>query len=178
MTLIDQHRRAWLLFGLYCALLFPLGSVAVEAKKDRCEGTKKQRKQKLEKREITDNQLEEMIAQYKQEIEADYGQMNQAAFRRLEREYEEHKKSGAPFAFIGTDEAYASVVEFYANPDPKWVRKRKGFVWLPSRVSMMFDRQHMRALQELGRKMGADPSSWQTEIPDAYTVEGNWLSSD
>jgi predicted acylesterase/phospholipase RssA len=42
----------------------------------------------------------------------------------------------------------------------------------------MFDREHMRALQELGRQMGADPSSWQTEIPDAYAVEGDWLSSD
>ena len=42
----------------------------------------------------------------------------------------------------------------------------------------MFDQQHMLALQELGRKMGADPSSWGTEIPDAYTVEGNWLGLD
>ena len=187
MTSIDQNRRAWLLVGLCFALLFPLGSV--EAKKDRCEGTKKQRKQKMDEREITVEQLEEMIAQYKQEILADYEQMGQVALRRLEREYEEHKKSGAPFvydilvlsgggakgafgsgflegwgtitstsharpefdmvtgvstgsliapfAFIGTDEAYSSVVEFYANPDPDWVRKRKGIVWLPSRVSMM-----------------------------------------
>jgi predicted acylesterase/phospholipase RssA len=189
MTSIDQPRRPWLLVGLCFALLFPLGSVAVEAKKDRCEGTKKQRKQKMEKREITDERLEEIIAQYKQEILADYAQLNQMALRRLEREYEEHENSGAPFvydilvlsgggakgafgsgflegwgsitsvsharpefdmvtgvstgaliapfAFIGTDEAYASVVEFYANPEPHWVRKRKGIAYLPSRVSMM-----------------------------------------
>jgi len=189
MTLIDPHRRAWLLVGLCFALVFPLGSVAVEAKKDRCEGTKKQRKQKMEKREITDEQLAEMIAQYKQEIVAEYEQVSQVVFRRLEREYEEHKNSGAPFvydililsgggakgafgsgflegwgaitsgsharpefdmvtgvstgaliapfAFIGTDEAYASVVEFYANPNPRWVRKRKPITLLPSRVSMM-----------------------------------------
>ena len=189
MTSINQRRRAWLLFGLCFALLFPLGSVTAEAKKDKCEGTKKQRKQKMEKREITDEQFAEMIAQYKQEIVADYKQMSQVAFRRLEREYEEYKKSGAPFvydililsgggakgafgsgflegwgtitsasharpefdmvtgvstgaliapfAFIGTDEAYASIVEFYANPDPDWVRKRKGIAYLPGRVSMM-----------------------------------------
>ena len=188
MTSIDHNRRAWLLVGLCSALLFPLGSVAVEAKKDRCEGTKKQRKQKLEKREITDEQLEEMIAQYGQRLVADYERMSQVVLRRLEREYEEHEKSGAPFvydilvisgggakgafgsgflegwgtitsasharpefdmvtgvstgaliapfAFIGTDEAYANIVEFYANPDPDWVRKRKGISYLPSRVSL------------------------------------------
>jgi predicted acylesterase/phospholipase RssA len=57
------------------------------------------------------------------------------------------------------------------------------FVSIPNdapekKTKEMFDQQHMRALQELGRKMGADPSSWQTEIPDAYTVEGDWLGSD
>jgi hypothetical protein len=42
----------------------------------------------------------------------------------------------------------------------------------------MFDQEYMRALQSLGRAMGADPSSWQDQVPDAYAVEGNWLRSD
>jgi hypothetical protein len=78
-----------------------------------------------------------MIAQYKQEVLMDYERMSQVVLRRLEREYEEHEKSGAPFAFIGTDEAYASVVELYANPEPNWVGKRKDIAYLPGRVSMM-----------------------------------------
>ena len=32
----------------------------------------------------------------------------------------------------------------------------------------MFDRDYMIALEDLGRKMGADPSSWLTEIPSVY----------
>jgi predicted acylesterase/phospholipase RssA len=32
----------------------------------------------------------------------------------------------------------------------------------------MFDRDYMIALEDLGREMGADPSSWKTEIPSAY----------
>ena len=57
MSSIVKHRRVWLLIGLCFALLFPLGSGVVEAKKDKakskCEGTKKQRKQKMAKRDIT-----------------------------------------------------------------------------------------------------------------------------
>jgi predicted acylesterase/phospholipase RssA len=192
MTVTQRHGKTWRILGLCLVLLFPLSAGVVEAKKEKpgkCEGTKKQRKQKMDEREITEQQLADMIAQYKQEILADYEQMKQTVFRRLETEYEEHKTTGAPFvydililsgggakgafgsgflegwgtvtssgferpefdmvtgvstgaliapfAFIGTDEAYASVVDFYANPDPNWVRKRKGIAYLPSRVSMM-----------------------------------------
>ena len=42
----------------------------------------------------------------------------------------------APFAFIGTEAAYASVADFYANPDKKWVKKR-GILYLnPKHVSL------------------------------------------
>lgn len=36
---------------------------------------------------------------------------------------------------------------------------------LPEMKDGMFDQAYMRALVELGRKMGADPSSWHTESP-------------
>ena len=32
----------------------------------------------------------------------------------------------------------------------------------------MFDKEYMLGLEELGRTMGADPSSWTKEIPSAY----------
>jgi predicted acylesterase/phospholipase RssA len=35
----------------------------------------------------------------------------------------------------------------------------------------MFDREYMRALQEFGHEMGADPSSWVDEIPTAFRGE-------
>jgi len=35
----------------------------------------------------------------------------------------------------------------------------------------MFDRDYMVALEELGKKMGADPSSWNTHVPQIYTFE-------
>ena len=33
----------------------------------------------------------------------------------------------SPFATIGTDEAYTSVADFYANPEKNWIRKRGTF---------------------------------------------------
>jgi len=42
----------------------------------------------------------------------------------------------------------------------------------------MFDKEYMLALEDLGRRMGADPSSWRTEVPSAFRVEGGWPDSD
>ena len=42
----------------------------------------------------------------------------------------------------------------------------------------MFAKEYMLGLADLGRKMGADPSTWQTAIPSAYRVETEWLSTD
>jgi len=41
----------------------------------------------------------------------------------------------APFAFVGTDEACATVEEFYRNPRKDWVRTRGMFFFLPSNPS-------------------------------------------
>ena len=32
----------------------------------------------------------------------------------------------------------------------------------------MFNKEYMTELEELGRKMGADPSSWRTKVPSPY----------
>jgi len=42
----------------------------------------------------------------------------------------------APFAFIGTDEAYTEIADFYANPGSDWVRKRGLLPYLPGNVSL------------------------------------------
>jgi predicted acylesterase/phospholipase RssA len=199
MKALDIHRRAWPLIGLCLALLFTLGSGVAEAQKDKgggkCEGTKKQRKQKMEKREFSDEQFEEMIAQYKKEVSAELEVMKQTVIRRLEREYGASRttdepfvydiliisgggakgafgagffegwgeiESGpyarpvfdmvtgvstgaliSPFAYLGTDEAYAEAAEFYANPAPNWVTKRGTIKFLPSHISM-FNTCHLQ----------------------------------
>ena len=45
----------------------------------------------------------------------------------------------APFAFIGTEAAYNSVVDFYANPDKNWAHKRGMLYLKPSHVSLLND---------------------------------------
>ena len=91
--------RTWLMLGMCLALLVPLGSGVVEAKKDKggekCEGTKKQRKQKMEKREISDEQFIGMVAELRQTITAEREQMKETLVSRLTRKYEEHKATGA-----------------------------------------------------------------------------------
>jgi hypothetical protein len=45
----------------------------------------------------------------------------------------------APFAFIGTQESYASVAAFYANPQENWVKKRGKLFILPHHISLFND---------------------------------------
>ena len=45
----------------------------------------------------------------------------------------------APFAFIGTEESYASVAAFYANPQENWVKKRGKLFILPHHISLFND---------------------------------------
>jgi predicted acylesterase/phospholipase RssA len=149
----------------------------------------------MEKREITDAQLEEMIAQYKQVLSADRELMRETAVRRLSRKYQAHKATGepfvyevlilsgggakgafgagflegwgeiesgpferpefdlvtgvstgallAPFVFLGTDEAYASAADFYANPEPNWVKKRGMIKFMPGHI-FMFNNCHLQ----------------------------------
>ncbi len=45
----------------------------------------------------------------------------------------------APFAFIGTQESYASVAAFYADPQENWVKKRGKLFMLPQHISLYDD---------------------------------------
>jgi hypothetical protein len=199
MKITADHRSAWRLVGLCSVLVFALGSGVVDAKKaedkNKCEGTKKQRKQKMAKREITDEQFAAMIGQLKKTLSAERELMKQTIVNRLSREYEAHRATGepfvydvlsisgggakgafgagffegwgeiesgpfvrpefdviagvstgaliAPFVFIGTDEAYTSAADFYANPEPNWIKKRGVINFLPSHISM-FNNCHLQ----------------------------------
>jgi predicted acylesterase/phospholipase RssA len=67
------------------------------------------------------------------------------------------------YAAIGVDEKMPGEIEFrfVAIPD-EWVPPVKGD----------FQKPTMQALVELGRKMGADPGSWRTFIPNTDDVGG------
>jgi predicted acylesterase/phospholipase RssA len=198
------------LTGLCFALAFPLGSGVTEAKKDKgdnkCEGAKKQRKQKMDKREISDEQFEQMIEDYKLALSAETERTRQTVLKRIEREYEAHTSTGvpfvydilaisgggakgafgagflegwgtiesgpfarpqfdavtgvstgaliSPFAYLGNDESYASAADFYANPQPNWVDKRGAIDFLPSHISM-FNNCHLQDTirEEMDRSM-------------------------
>lgn len=45
----------------------------------------------------------------------------------------------APFAFVGTEESFASVADFYANPQENWIKKRGALFILPTHVSLFND---------------------------------------
>jgi predicted acylesterase/phospholipase RssA len=191
----------WLLVGLCLALMVSMSAGPTEAaKNNRCEGTKKQRKQKMELRSLTDAQLAGLVEDYKKTVAAERERMGERVLRRLEREYQAHRTSGAPFvydvlvisgggakgafgagflegwaaitsgptarpefdavtgvstgsliapfAFVGTQEDYVEVSEFYANPEANWVKERGKFSFLPHHVSMFNDCH----LQETVRK--------------------------
>ena len=173
--------------------------------KDRCEGTKKQRRQKMELRQIGDEQFAAMLDEYRRESRTDRQRIADTVLRRLERKYVDHQKTGAPFvydilvlsgggakgafgagfmqgwgtippgpnarpqfdmvtgvstgalispfAIIGTDEAYTSVAEFYANPEKNWIRKRGDFYFKEGHVSL-FNNCH---LQDMIRDAVTEP---------------------
>jgi predicted acylesterase/phospholipase RssA len=175
-------------------VIFAIGVPAQAKKADKCEGTKKQRKQKMEKRVITDAQLEEMIRLHKQTVTNEQELMKEALVRRIGREYEVHKATGepfvydmliisgggakgafgagffegwgeiesgeyqrpefdmvtgvstgaliAPFAAIGTDDAYAQAIDFYANPQGNWLKSRGLIKFLPKHISL-FNNCHL-----------------------------------
>lgn len=178
----------------FLAAVLVIFAVAIpgEAKgKNKCEGTKKERKQKMAPRTINDDQLLVILESYAKDRAADRERMIETVVSRLEREYNLHKYGGAdftydilvisgggekgafgsgfldgwgsvpsgpfarpefdmvtgvstgalisPFAFIGTDESYSSIVDFYANPEANWVKKRGALYFKPGHVSLFND---------------------------------------
>jgi hypothetical protein len=192
---VVKQGRAWFVIGLCFTLVLAASPGSVEAKKS---GKKQQKKtakqhanvQELKQRDLSHEQLVGMLADYEKVVVAERQRMEDTALRRIEREYEAHQDSGAPyvrdilvisgggakgafgagflqgwgsvtgptalpefdvvtgvstgaliapFAFIGTEEAYTSVVDFYANPEKNWVHKRGALYLSPSHVSLFND---------------------------------------
>ena len=67
--------------------------------KDRCEGTKKQRRQKMELRQIGDEQFAAMLDEYRRETRTDRQRIADTVLRRLERKYKNHLDTGSPFIY-------------------------------------------------------------------------------
>jgi len=102
MRSLEGRLRTGLLGGLFLSLLFSVSPVAIAAKdknKTRCQGTKKERKQVMELRDVSDEQFRKMIQQHGEAVEAAWQEMADTVLRRLEREYEEHRTSGKPFVY-------------------------------------------------------------------------------
>ena len=102
MKTVEKHSRTWLIAGLCIFLLFSVGPAAMGAEdknKTRCEGTKQQRKQKMELRVVTEEQFQKLMEQNKKTVAADLQEMADTVLRRLEREYEQHEVSGEPFVY-------------------------------------------------------------------------------
>ncbi len=195
MSGFRYHRRARFSVGLCCVIILVMGVAPAEAKKKgTCAGTKQQRKQKMALRDLSDEQLEEMIPAYKQTLSSERQMMTEAAVRRLGRVYEMHLETGAPFTYdiliisgggakgafgsgffegwgqvesgpwarpefdmitgvstgallapfaaVGSEASYARAVAFYANPHPNWIRKRGAISILPKHVSL-FNNCHL-----------------------------------
>ena len=204
MKPVTIRRFAAAIFSIFLVVSF--SAMPADAKeKDRCEGTKKQRRQKMDLREISEEQFQLVLDAYSKETNAERSRIADTILRRLERKYDAHKKTGepfvynililsgggakgafgagfmegwgtippgpnarpqfdmvtgvstgaliAPFATIGTDEAYMSVADFYANPEKNWIRKRGSFYFKEGHVSL-FNNCH---LQDMIRDAVTEP---------------------
>jgi hypothetical protein len=68
-----------------------------------------------------------------------WGDINEAKDRRPQFDSVSGISTGsliAPFAFIGTAEAYEDIISLYENPGSDWVKKRSIFPYLPGNVSI------------------------------------------
>jgi len=185
------NRGAAVVIAACLAVVVFTGPAEAKDGTSRCDGNKKQRKQKMEPRAIDADQLHAMLATYDEDRAAERRTMEDTALSRMEREYEQHMATGAefvydililsgggskgafgsgflegwgtipngefarpdfdmvtgvstgaliaPFAFVGTSESYTTIVQFYENPEPNWVKKRGMLFFKPHHVSLFND---------------------------------------
>ena len=68
-----------------------------------------------------------------------WGEVNEASDKRSQFDSISGISTGsliAPFAFIGTEEAYEDIISLYENPGSDWVRERGIIPYLPGNVSL------------------------------------------
>lgn len=165
-----------------------LAQPALAGSPGKCQGSKAERKQKIEPRSMSEASFQQLVAAYEAARRDDAAAAGAAMLARLEAKHARHVETGAPFtfdilvlsgggpkgafgagfleswgtipdgpharpqfdvvtgvstgaliapfAFVGTDEAHATISSFYANPDPKWAKKRGLLAFLPSHNSL------------------------------------------
>lgn len=74
-----------------------IASPAATKKGGKCEGTKQERKQKIEPRTLTESQLATLATEYGKVLAAERAGVKRAIFGRLEHERGAHLATGAPF---------------------------------------------------------------------------------
>ena len=98
MKPVTIRRFAAAIFSIFLVVSF--SAMPADAKeKDRCEGTKKQRRQKMDLREISEEQFQLVLDAYSKETNAERSRIADTVLRRLERKYDAHKKTGEPFVY-------------------------------------------------------------------------------
>jgi len=136
MRTTKRRRGAWLFLGVCFTLIFLLGGGVAEAKKkssDKCQGTKMQRKQKMDKRDITNEQFQEMVERYRQDLSTNLDIARGRIFnlgREAQRAMEEgtsHRMTSILLASSALPAAFPPLEidgMLYAEPDcpesPRW----------------------------------------------------------
>jgi len=84
---------------LACLVLALLPLAVRAAAKDKCQGTKQERKQKLPPRSMSEAQLESVVTDYRAAVAAELDGVRKAVLERMELEQGKHLASGAPFDY-------------------------------------------------------------------------------
>jgi predicted acylesterase/phospholipase RssA len=96
MGISRRSWQTWLRVGFYAGFLIVLGADSVEAAKKNKEDAGQQ-SHKLKTRELTDEQLEDLIRQYREDVSSELARLEDSILRQMERDHERSQASGEPF---------------------------------------------------------------------------------
>jgi predicted acylesterase/phospholipase RssA len=95
---MKKTKKSWqtgLRLVLCVGVLVAPGAYTVEAGKKKSDAG--HQSHKLEMRELTDEQFDDLIQQYKQEIGSELERLEDSILRQMESDYERHQSTGEPF---------------------------------------------------------------------------------
>jgi predicted acylesterase/phospholipase RssA len=96
MRISGKSWQAWLRIGFCAGLLIALGADTVDAGKKK-KGDAGQQSHKLKMRELTDEQFENLIQQYREDVSSELTRLEDSILRQMVRDYERHQATGEPF---------------------------------------------------------------------------------
>jgi predicted acylesterase/phospholipase RssA len=88
--------RNWLRIGFCVVLAVALGTDAADAGKKKKEDAG-QKSHKLKMRELSDEQLEDLIQRYRDDVSSELARLEESILRQMERDYERHRTANEPF---------------------------------------------------------------------------------